>query len=267
MTDFDEIRYRVSDGIAILAIDRPDAHNAFTRHTILEMTEALDQAAADDGVYALVLTGRDGKFCAGADLDDMPSWPDRGRAEYAAFLRTVQGIVRRLYELPLPTIAAVEGAAVGAGCDFALACDMRVLHPEALLREGFVLVGLVPGDGGAWLLTRHLGRARAMEYLLTGVDIDASEATDLGLANRVTETPRETAMALAAEVRRLPRRAVARTKQLANVHDFEASLSQAVEYQLECIHDPEHREAVSAMQAGRDPEFDREYTDDGEGKL
>ncbi len=259
-TDHDEVRYERRDGIAIITIDRPDVYNAFTRSTILELNETLERAATDDGVYAVVLTGAGDAFCAGADVTSMPDWADQSEEEYAGYLWAVQNVVRRLRRMATPSVAAVDGPAVGAGCDFALACDLRVAGPEAVFREGFVRVGLVPGDGGAWLLPRLVGESRAREYLLTGRDIPAEEAAEVGLVVEVADHPRQAARDLAAEIRDLPATAVRRTNRLIDPEmGLEAHLERATAYQWECVTDDEHREAVAAFAEDREPSFDREY--------
>lgn len=260
MADYEDIEYYVDRGIAVVMIDRPDAYNAFTKETILELNDALRRTANDPGVIATILTGTDDKFCAGADLEAMSDWDDRSYDEYGSYLWTVQNVVRQLRTMPKPTIGAVSGAAIGAGCDFALACDMRVLAPDATLREGFVRVGLVPGDGGGWLLPKLIGRGLALEYLLTGADISSEEAAELGLANRVSETPIDTAIDLASTFRDIPQRAVELTKQLVQVDSFEQYCEVAAEYQYECVQDSEHSIAVQAMKDGIQPDFNRDYT-------
>lgn len=259
---YDDVTSEVDDGIATVTVDRPEVHNAFTRDTIRELADALGDAADDDGVYAIVLTGADGSFCAGADVRTIPDWTELGEEEYAAFLERVQGVVRTLRTAPKPTVAAVEGPAIGAGCDFALACDVRFVGPDAVFREGFVRLGLVPGDGGAWLLPELVGESTAREYLLSGRDVTATDAVDVGLASDVSEDPMDDARAFAAEVRSLPRRAVARTKALIDADEsFDEHCERAVEYQLECLSDPEREEAVAAFLDDREPDYDREYTD------
>lgn len=261
MTKYEDIQFDVTEGIAQVTLHRPEVHNAFTQETIFELNEALREAATDTGIVAVILTGSEGRFCSGADLTTMPDWSVASEAEYGNFLWTVQNVVRRLRKMPKPTIAAVEGAAVGAGCDFALACDIRVLTPDAILKESFVRAGLVPGDGGAWLLPRLIGRARAMEYLLIGKEIPAEKAEEIGIANRISEEPLETSRELAEEFRELPRLAVGRTKELSLIRSFEEYCERAIKYQNECIRDPEHAEAVAALREGRSPNFDREHTD------
>jgi len=146
------------------------------------------------------------------------------------------------------------------GCDFALACDLRIVGPDAVLREGFVRVGLVPGDGGSWLLPRLIGEAKAKEYLLTGKDITPRDAVDLGLAIDVVDDPVERAGELAAELLALPALAVRRTNALVDPdQSFEEYCERAIAYQWECVTDPEHAEAIAAFRENRDPEYERDY--------
>ncbi len=260
MATYDEVRYETDEGIATITIDRPAVYNAFTRTTIVELNDALDRAAEDDGVYVVVLTGAGDAFCAGADVTTMPDWSDGSEEEYAGYLWAVQNVVRRLRRMATPSIAAVGGPAVGAGCDFALACDLRVAGPDGGFREGFVRIGLVPGDGGAWLLPRLIGESKAREYLLTGRDIPAEEAESLGLVVEVADDPLAAAHDLAAEIRDLPARAVQRTNQLVDPSQgFEDYCERAIAYQWECVTDDEHKEAVAAFNEGREPAYDREY--------
>jgi len=257
---YEDVRYETADGIATVTIDRPEAYNAFTKDTLVELNDAIGRATDDDGVYVVVLTGAGDGFCAGADVTDMPDWSEQTKEEYAGYLWTVQNVVRRLRSTPKPTIAAVGGPAIGAGCDFALACDLRVMGEGGILREGFVKVGLVPGDGGAWLLPRLIGESKAREYLLRGVDIPPEEAVDVGLATSVAEDPLAEARELAGELLSLPALAVRNTNRLVDPSmTFEDYCERAIEYQWECVNDPEHEEAVAAFREKRDPEFDREY--------
>ena len=260
MAEYDDVRYESSDGIATITIDRPEVKNAFRRETIVELNDAIRRADADDGVYVLVLTGAEEGFCAGADVSTMGDWSERTKEGYANYLWNVQNVVRQLRAMAKPSIAAVSGPAIGAGCDFALACDLRIVGSEGVLREGFVRVGLIPGDGGAWLLPRLIGESKAREYLLTGRDISPADAVDLGLAVEEADEPLEAAHDLAEELLSLPALAVRRTNQLVDPHQsFEDYCERAIEYQYECIADPEHDEAIAAFGENRDPEYDREY--------
>jgi enoyl-CoA hydratase/carnithine racemase len=257
---YEDVRYDTEDGIATITIDRPEAYNAFSGTTLEELNDALGRAEADEAVYVVVLTGAGDGFCAGADVTEMPDWSDLGPERYGGYLWTVQNVVRRLRRMAKPSIAAVGGPAIGAGCDFALACDLRVVGEEGFFREGFVRVGLVPGDGGAWLLPRLIGESKAREYLLTGVDIGPEEAVDVGLATTVTADPLAEARSLASDLLALPALAVRNTNRLVDPSmSFEDYCERAIAYQWECVNDPEHEEAVAAFREKRDPEFDREY--------
>jgi len=257
---YDDVTYETDEGIAAITIDRPDVHNAFRRETVLELNEALRDARADDGVYVVVLAGAGGSFCAGADTTDMPDWDEMSKEEYAGYLWGVQNVVRQLREAEKPSIAAVSGPAVGAGCDFALACDLRVVGPDAFFREGFVRVGLVPGDGGGWLLPRLIGESAAKQYLLTGRDIGPEDAVDLGLAVERVDDALAGAFDLAEELLALPATAVRRTNDLIDPErSFEDYCERAIEYQWDCVNDPEHHEAVAAFNEKREPSYDREY--------
>ncbi|WP_049995875.1 enoyl-CoA hydratase/isomerase family protein [Halococcus sediminicola] len=259
-TDYEDIGYRIDTGIATITLDRPAVYNAFTKQTITELNDAINQFRGDDNAHVAVLTGAGDGFCAGADVSSMPDWKEKGKRAYGEFLRDVQSVVANLRGSSKPTIAAVEGPAIGAGCDFALACDLRLVGPDAVLREGFVKMGLIPGDGGAWLLPRLIGEAKAREYLLTGKGITSAAAVDLGLAVEESENALNAAYDLAEEMLDLPALAVRHTNNLINPEQsFEAYCEQAIDHQWDCVNDPEHEEAVAAFREKREPEFDRTY--------
>lgn len=255
---YEHVSIEVENGIAVLTLDRPEVYNAFDEQMIDELNDALDSVAADDDAYSLVLTGAGDGFCTGADVNTMPDWADQSKDRYAEFLRRVQRVVRRLRELTKPSAAAINGPAIGAGCDFALACDVRYIDSEAYVSEGFVNVGLVPGDGGAYMLPKLIGESKAREYLLTGKKVDAEEAEAVGLVSESADDALEAAMSFARRVTNRPATAVRRTNQLVG-HDttFEEHCEYAIDYQWECVNDPEHQEAVAAAREGRDPEYDR----------
>ncbi|ELY50460.1 enoyl-CoA hydratase/isomerase family protein [Natronolimnohabitans innermongolicus] len=259
---YEDISYETDEGIATITIERPDVYNAFRQQTIAELNVALRDATDDDGVYVILVTGAGDGFCAGADVSEMPNWhEDMSKEDYAGYLWGVQNVVRQLRTTDKPSIAAVGGPAIGAGCDFALACDFRIVGDDAVLREGFVRVGLVPGDGGGWLLPRLIGEAKAKEYLLTGKDITPEDAVDLGLAVELADDPVGASRALAEDLLDLPATAVRRTNRLVDWRNsFEDYCKDAIEHQWECVNDDEHHEAIAAFQEKRDPEYDREYS-------
>lgn len=261
MTTHQHIEYTVTEGRAEIVLDRPDVYNAFTPDMLVALNESLVEAMADDGVYVVLLTGRGDGFCSGADVTGMDGRDDRANEfRYGAHLWKVQYVDRLLYFGPKPTVAAVNGPAVGAGSDFALACDFRVMGDGAYLRPNFVNIGLVPGDGGGWLLPRLIGESKAKEYLMTGREISPAAADDLGLlADRVPDGEVvDAARDLADELRDKPTTAMRYTKELIDVgRSFAEYAAEAHERQWECVNDPEHHEAVRAFEEGREPAFDR----------
>jgi enoyl-CoA hydratase/carnithine racemase len=264
-TTYSDLQYETAEGIATITIDRPETYNALRYETMLELNEAVRTADADDGVYAMVLTGAetDGTpaFSAGADLgEDMDDVEEQTEEEYRGVLGTIQNIVRQLRDAGTPSVAAVNGVAIGAGSGPALASDVRVVGPDARIREGFVKVGLIPGDGSGWLLPKLVGESRARQYLLTGRDIDADAAVEMGLAVERAEDPLEAAHEFAAELRDLPATAVQNTNRLVSLDgSIDDYFSQAAAYQWECFQDEEHHEALAAFSEKRDPDYERDY--------
>ena len=186
VTDDAGLRYAVEDGVATITLDRPARRNAFTVATIDAWVGRLREAAADEDVRVVVLTGAGDAFCAGIDLAVLDAL-ERTPLAVKQLLRKIHGVALALDDLDKPTIAAINGAAVGAGLDMALLCDLRLAARSARLSEGYIKVGLVPGDGGAWLLPRLVGPAKAMELLLTGDFVPAEEALRLGMVNHVVD--------------------------------------------------------------------------------
>jgi enoyl-CoA hydratase/carnithine racemase len=181
------LRYAVGGGTATITLDRTARKNAFTLAMIEAWVECLNEAAADDGVRVVVITGAGSAFCSGIDLSVLQSIESTPLAYKRLLMTKIHRVALALEDLDKPTIAAVNGIAVGAGMDMALLCDMRVAGRSAGLSEGYIKVGLVPGDGGAWLLPRLVGPAKAMELLLTGDFVSAEEALRLGIVNQVVD--------------------------------------------------------------------------------
>jgi enoyl-CoA hydratase/carnithine racemase len=260
MSSYDYIECSVENGIAEIMLDRPDVLNAFTPDMKEEMADAIREAQDDDDVYVIILSGKGRGFCSGADISGMGG--ERSRLDAATGLWEVQDVNRQLHDGPKPTIAAVNGPAIGAGCDFALACDLRVMSESATMRQQFVNIGLVPGDGGGWHLPRLIGESKAKEFILTGRDITAEDAEDVGLVIDVVADGEtlEAARDLAVEIRDKPAAAVQESKDLIDVTQSYQDYGQAaIEAQWRVRNDPEHGEAVSALREDRDPEFNRDY--------
>ncbi|MDW5593029.1 enoyl-CoA hydratase-related protein [Conexibacter stalactiti] len=189
--------------VAVVTLTRPEVRNALSPQLMSALAEALEQADADNTVGCVVIEGSERVFAAGGDLKWMR---DQGRE---GLLRFGAGDWPRIRAIGVPTIAAVSGLALGGGCELALSCDMIVASETATFGQPEILLGLIPGAGGTQRLSHLLGRQRAMELVLTGRRIDAREALEMGIVNRVVsvERLREEALTLAAEVASRPRHA------------------------------------------------------------
>lgn len=261
MVTYDHLEYSVTDGRAEIIFDRPEVLNAFTDATIDELNDALYRAHEDGSVYIILLSGKGRGFCSGADVRNMDD-DDQSRLEGNVHLWKVQNVSRLLYKGAKPTIAAINGPAIGAGCGFALACDLRVISENAVLREQFVNIGLVPGDGDGYLLPELIGESKAKEYMLTGKDITPEEAEETGLVVDIVPEGEalQSGREIANVVRDKPATAVQKTKELINeAESFEEYADAATDAQWAAISDPEHSEAVAALLDGRDPDYEREY--------
>src|SRR4051794_22052296 len=169
-----EVRTETTDRVAVLTVSNPERRNAMNLELSGKLVEALDACRADDGVGAVVITGEDPAFCAGGDLGELAT------ADPAVLHRVYAGFLA-VAEHPLPTVAAVNGAAVGAGLNLALACDIRLAGPRARFDARFLPLGLHPGGGYTWMAQRVLGYQRAAAMTLFGEVVDAEEAARIGL--------------------------------------------------------------------------------------
>src|SRR5690625_2828637 len=184
--EFDNIGFAVDDGIATITFDRPDVLNALNADLMLEFGLALDVVAGADAVKALILTGSGRAFVAGADISEFTRLGSDAFAGRDAAL-SGQDVLNALAALPVPTIAAVNGFAFGGGLEVALACDLRIAAEGARLGLPEVGLGLIPGYGGTPRLPRLIGPSRALDLIFTGRHVEAAEALQLGLVNRVAE--------------------------------------------------------------------------------
>jgi enoyl-CoA hydratase len=181
--DYEHLLYEVRDGAAWITVQRPDKLNALDRRTVEELVLACERAIAEPDVAAIVLTGAGEKaFVAGADVREMAALDPAGAERYSRFLqRALDGLERSRR----PVIAAINGFALGGGCELALACHLRIAADTARFGQPEVGLGLIPGAGGTQRLPRIVGRGRALELILTGATIDAAEAQRIGLVHRV----------------------------------------------------------------------------------
>ncbi len=188
-----------SDGsVRVITLNAPDRRNALDWALLDELAAAVRSVADDHDARVLVVAGAGKAFCAGADLQDLFGDRDRPTSELRDHLMRVYASFLGIHDLAIPTVAAVHGAAVGAGLNIALACDVIVAGPLARLGPTFSQIGLHPGGGCTWLLTQRIGRANTAAALLSGDVIDADEAFRLGIAQELTDDPVARARALAA---------------------------------------------------------------------
>ena len=261
---YEDLRYAVDGEIATITLDRPDARNAYSTAMVRSLVAALDAAEADEAVRCIVLTGEGTSFHAGGDLKAMRDAsgmfagdPITLRRHYVDGIQTVP---RRLAACDKPIVAAVNGAAIGAGLDLACMCDLRVASSRAKLGSTFVKVGLVPGDGGAYFLARVVGFPRALELVLTGRLVDAEEALRIGLVHEVAEPEAllDAANRLARTIAANAPLAVRMTKRAAYKSwdaDVDTALELAATYQGMVQNTEDHRIAVEAILGKQTPRF------------
>lgn len=189
------LTFEVAERIAVITVNRPDKLNALNDATIAELGRAIDEANAREDVAGVLLTGAGRSFIAGADISELES---QSPLEAQRRARVGQAIFRRFETSPKPTVAAINGFALGGGCELAMACHVRLASEKAKLGQPEVKLGIVPGYGGTQRLPRLVGRGAALKLLLTGDMIDAAEAFRLGLVDQVVapETLMDTARAL-----------------------------------------------------------------------
>jgi enoyl-CoA hydratase len=179
---FEFLRLDVADRIATITFNRPDKLNALNDATMQELGDAVERARSDDSVAGIILTGAGRAFVAGADISEL-----RAKTPHQAYVlaRRGQEVFRRVETSPKPVVAAVNGFALGGGCELAMSCHVRIASESARFGQPEVKLGVIPGYGGTQRLTRLIGRGRALQLLLTGEMIDAAEAFRVGLVNRV----------------------------------------------------------------------------------
>jgi 2-(1,2-epoxy-1,2-dihydrophenyl)acetyl-CoA isomerase len=245
--------------VRTITLDRPGSRNALTLEVAHQLGTAVREAA--EPIRAIVITGANGAFCSGLDLKDAMQRGPQPPAEVERGLReNFHGLIRGLIESPRPTIALVDGPAVGFGCDLALACDFRVISERAVFGEIFVKRGLMPDGGGTWLLPRIIGLGRALELLFTGDLVRADEAIRIGLGNRLVPSAdiAATTAALAASIAAGPplvHRFVKQSVYAGLYSDFTAALDREALGQLKLLTSKDFTEGVMAFLQKRDPSF------------
>ena len=251
--------------VALLTMNRPESLNALGALGDGDVfARVCEEVNADRSIKCAILTGSGRAFSAGGDLKAMKArtgafegTPMQLRDQYR---RNIHRIVKAIYGLEVPTIAAVNGPAIGLGCDVACMADVRIASAKAIFAVTFLRVGLIPGDGGAWLLPRTIGMSRASELLFTGRTIKADKAAEWGLISQVCEPDAllDDAFALAAEICAQPGDALRLSKSLmrhAQTASYDTIMEMSSAAQALCHTSEDHEEGVTAMLEGRAPNF------------
>ncbi len=262
MPDF--LIYEQQGAVVTLTMNQPERRNPLTGNTaVAELLQAIDRIDADRGVRCVILTANGPSFSAGGDIREMkrqatPEVTEMDiRQEYR---RGIQRLPLALFNLDVPVVAAINGHAIGAGLDLACMCDIRIASEKAKFAESFVKLGIIPGDGGAWLLPRTIGLARAAELAFTGDTIDAQQALAWSLVSQVVphEQLMESAHALANRIAANPSHSLRLTKRLMReaLHSrLDTVLELSAVFQAVSHKTDDHREAVDAFLEKRPARF------------
>jgi 2-(1,2-epoxy-1,2-dihydrophenyl)acetyl-CoA isomerase len=248
--------------VRVLTLNRPSVMNSLSAAVHAELLPALDAAASDTAVRAVVITGAGRAFCAGQDLADpavqsAPGQPMDARRTIETYYRP---LTARIRSMPMAVVAAVNGAAAGAGASLALCCDMVVAGRSAFFLQAFSKIALIPDAGGTWLLPRMIGRAKALGWAITGDKMPAAEAERLGLIWQVVDDAElmPSALALANRLAGMPLKAIAETRRVIDLSmpmDFGSAVAMEAVVQGELGREHDFIEGVTAFMAKRAPQF------------
>lgn len=251
------LKLETQDGLTILTLSDPKTRNAITNFELIaDIKRLCVQLKNDPSAKVLIITGQDPVFSSGGNIKEMSARkgmfagsPEELKDNYK---KGIQSLTKAIYFLEIPTIAAINGPAIGAGLDLALTCDFRLASTKAILAESFINVGLIPGDGGAYLLSRIVGQAKALELALTGSRLTAHEALDIGLVSQVVDHDQllEKTKKLAQTILKKSGPALRLTKKLfrkAERASLETILDLSAQYQAQCHFSPEHSAALQTL--------------------
>ncbi len=248
------------DGVATVTIDRPDVKNALDHETMSALADELREISESDA-RAVVLEGAEGTFCAGADVNALVNFSHLSPPEIVEMIENdLHEIIRQLVRMRKPTVAKVEGHAVGAGCNLALACDLTVAEESATFAELFTKIGLSQDSGSSYILPRIVGMKKAKELVFTGRDVPAPEAEEMGLINHAYPDGEfdERADELVEELADGPTRAIGASKSLLHygaTNDLDSTLEREAWVQSSVAKSDDVEEGVMAFVEGREPEF------------
>lgn len=244
------------DGIAVVTLNRPKALNAFNKQLMDELTGVLDELDADAAIGCIVITGAEKAFAAGADITEMRdmSFPDTYFEDF------ITANWERAARMRTPTIAAVNGYALGGGCELALMCDFILASEKAKFGQPEITIGVSPGAGGTQRLARFIGKSKTMEMCLTGRMMDAAEAERCGLVSRVIPADElmEEARSVARKIASMPRATAMMTKEMVNAA-YETPLSHGIMFERRLFHalfaTQDQKEGMDAFVEKRSPHF------------
>jgi len=259
---YETIAYATSDGVATIALNRPDRLNAFDGGLHRDLHAALDEAASDDEIRCVVLRGEGRGFSAGADLRGEDLVRENGEPpDLGEYLRrTFAPSIEKISAMDKPVVASLHGPVYGAGLGLALACDLRIAAESAKFSVAFVKIGLMPDAGVTFFLPRAIGLGRAMEMSLLGDAVDVEEAHRIGLVARVVPDGKleEETIALADRLSNMPTRALAETRRALRASfdgDLKSALEREAEGQASLGYTADHEEGIAAFFEKREPRF------------
>ena len=263
MTDTENtVLYAEQGAVAIVTLNRPQSLNSFNRQMHHDLWAVLDKAEANATIRALVITGAGRGFCAGADLSDFDFTPGPDLVKRAnpgpVIEQQFNPTVRRLQALRMPSVAAINGVAAGAGASLAMTCDIAIAAPGASFIQAFSKIGLVPDAGGSWFLSQRLGLARAMGLALTGDKLSATQARDWGMIWDLADDPVAAATALAQRLAGMPTKAMVAIRALlqgANGRTLDQQLDVERDTQSAMGGTHDYIEGVTAFLEKRPPVF------------
>jgi 2-(1,2-epoxy-1,2-dihydrophenyl)acetyl-CoA isomerase len=256
------VLYEERGSVALVTLNRPSALNSFTRQMHHDVWAACDRAEANQAIRAMVITGAGRGFCAGADLSEFDFAPGPDLVERAnpgpVIDQAFNPTARKLQNLRMPTIAAVNGVAAGAGASLAMCCDIAIAAPTASFIQAFSKIGLIPDAGGSWLLVERLGMARAMALAMTGDKLGAAQAKEWGLIWDVADDALAAALAMAEKLAVMPTKALVATRHLlrdAGTRSFTQHLDAECDAQSALGRTHDYIEGVTAFLEKRPAQF------------
>ncbi len=255
---FETLLFEVTDGRALITLNRPDVYNAFNDLMRKELLAALKEAEKNSLVRIVIITGSGKAFCSGQDLKEVLANPNRSISE--SLHNGYNPVIRQIRNMPKPVIGRLNGIAAGAGCSLALACDLVIASEEAALSEIFINIGLVLDSGSAYFLPRLVGSARAFELATTGRKVSANEAVAIGLINKVVPPDQlDTAvLEMATFYEHAPTKAIGLMKRMIN-KSFQSDLDTLLDYEAYCqdiaAATADSKEGIAAFLQKRKPQF------------